>query len=190
MMETAIALKEWAVIAQAMAAGEQVILLRKGGIQDPSGAFALEQREFLIYPTWEHQKLEWIREPFREKYRTILNAKEPAAQIPFSVYAGVAYHAEIKNPAVFKRLEKYHLWTPEFFAHQAEYRPQSPTLLVVVRAYQLKKSVEVSLEPDYAGCKSWVTLRKPVSIDGAEPVIENRKFRTILEEIRDILEKK
>lgn len=188
-METTIALKEWAIVAQAVGAGEQVILLRKGGIRDPQRLFSLEHREFLLYPTLEHQKKEWVRAPFQQKYGAVLEGKEPA-QIPLSVYAGVAYHTEIKNSSVFARLEKYHIWTPEFFAYRADYHPESPTLLAVIRAYRLPKTVNVPTEPDYAGCKSWVNLKKPVSVDGGEPVIENRKFRTMLEEIRDILEKK
>ena len=47
------ALKEWAVICDALATGEQSILLRKGGIAEH---FALEQTKFWLYPTYTHQQ--------------------------------------------------------------------------------------------------------------------------------------
>ena len=184
-METTIALKEWAIVAQAMGTGDQIILLRKGGILDPNESFNLEHREFLIYPSVEHQKKDWIRAPFQQKYSAALQAAA-ADTVSFQVYAGVAHHAEIKNPAVFTKLEKYHVWTPEFFTSRKEYHPHTPLILMIVRAYRLPKTVQVPAEQEYAGCKSWVNLRKPVSVDGAEPVIENRKFRAMLEEIREV----
>jgi hypothetical protein len=42
MTELGVALKEWAVICQALAEGRQTILLRKGGIAEPGGAFRVE----------------------------------------------------------------------------------------------------------------------------------------------------
>src|SRR5215213_9459949 len=47
------ALKEWSNVIEAIGRGEQVILIRKGGIADPS--FGVEAREFYLYPTYFHQ---------------------------------------------------------------------------------------------------------------------------------------
>ena len=55
------ALKEWAVTCQALARGEQVLLLRKGGIHEDSKDFRVIHREFLLYPTYEHQKRELLQ---------------------------------------------------------------------------------------------------------------------------------
>ena len=55
------ALKEWAVVVAALARGDQFFLLRKGGIAEGKHGFELQHREFLFFPTWEHQHADWVR---------------------------------------------------------------------------------------------------------------------------------
>ena len=55
------ALKEWAVVVEALAQGEQNFLLRKGGIAEGKHGFELKHRRFLFFPTWEHPQQDWIR---------------------------------------------------------------------------------------------------------------------------------
>ena len=50
------ALKEWAVACEALGRGEQVLLLRKGGISEEGREFRIEHPEFLLFPTFEHQR--------------------------------------------------------------------------------------------------------------------------------------
>src|SRR6266852_1913065 len=47
------ALKEWANAIEALGKGEQVILIRKGGIADPT--FGVEAERFYLFPTYFHQ---------------------------------------------------------------------------------------------------------------------------------------
>ncbi|HEV7922137.1 MAG TPA: DUF1802 family protein, partial [Thermoanaerobaculia bacterium] len=46
------ALKEWSTVIDALGRGEQIILIRKGGIADPK--FGLEADRFYLYPTFFH----------------------------------------------------------------------------------------------------------------------------------------
>ena len=48
-----IAFKEWAVTVRALAEGEQLVTLRKGGIREPEKHFALEHDRFFLYPTFD-----------------------------------------------------------------------------------------------------------------------------------------
>ncbi|HZE05054.1 MAG TPA: DUF1802 family protein, partial [Solirubrobacteraceae bacterium] len=50
-----IAFKEWAVTVRALAEGEQLLTLRKGGIREPEKHFKLEHERFFLYPTFDHQ---------------------------------------------------------------------------------------------------------------------------------------
>ena len=58
------ALKEWAVVVRALATGRQVILLRKGGIEEEPGEFRVEHAEFFLYPTFEHQHRKYVLSEF------------------------------------------------------------------------------------------------------------------------------
>ena len=53
----AVAFKEWAGICDALIAGRQSIVVRKGGISESAGpgVFVPEHSEFWLFPTWVHQ---------------------------------------------------------------------------------------------------------------------------------------
>ena len=57
-----IAFKEWAVTVRALAEGEQLVTLRKGGIREPERHFSLEYDRFFLYPTFDHQRPDLVRE--------------------------------------------------------------------------------------------------------------------------------
>src|SRR4030081_3267554 len=57
-----IAFKEWAVTVRALAEGEQLITLRKGGIRGTESHFELEHAQFFLYPTFDHQAITLERE--------------------------------------------------------------------------------------------------------------------------------
>ena len=60
-----IAFKEWAVTVRALAEGEQLLTLRKGGIREPDKHFQLEHDRFFLYPTFDHQRTDLVRESHR-----------------------------------------------------------------------------------------------------------------------------
>src|SRR3990170_4640408 len=68
-----IALKEWAVTIKALDEGIQTILFRKGGIHEEGREFRIEYDRFLLYPTYEHQREESLKDKFRKQLYTILN---------------------------------------------------------------------------------------------------------------------
>src|ERR1700678_2107206 len=60
-----IAFKEWAVTVRALAEGEQLLTLRKGGIREPEKHFKLNYQRFFLYPTFDHQRTDLVRESHR-----------------------------------------------------------------------------------------------------------------------------
>jgi hypothetical protein len=67
-----IAFKEWAVTVRALAEGEQLVTLRKGGIREPDKHFALEHDRFFLYPTFDHQRGDLVRESHQPELRRAL----------------------------------------------------------------------------------------------------------------------
>ena len=184
MMASKIALKEWAVLVEALAGGKQLLLIRKGGIHDPESAFQLEHREFILYPTFEHQQEACVRPEFRALFHPAERAgQEGRAHVSLQVYAGVAYEKQVKDPQVLIGLEKYHIWSRHFLEERSRYRPEFPPWVLVLRAYRLRQPVPQPVRPEYAGCKSWVELSEAISLEGAQPVLDNQRFRAALEEI-------
>ena len=61
------AFKEWAVVVDALGRGEQVLILRKGGIRESRGEFHVDHTSFWLFPTQYH-----------EAERSIIPSKRPA----------------------------------------------------------------------------------------------------------------
>src|ERR1044072_3531482 len=66
-----IALKEWAVTVRALAEGEQLLPLRKGGLGEMRSA-DLEHDRFFLYPTFEHRRNDVVRASHQPELRRAL----------------------------------------------------------------------------------------------------------------------
>ncbi len=178
------ALKEWAWIVEALGNGDQLLIVRKGGLLE--NGFQLKHREFFLYPTWEHQEEEAIRSEFRQKYHA--SPPEGSSEISFSVAVGVAFWGIVRDVHQLTGLEKLHIWTPHFFEKRMQYRPEEPTIVALLRAYRLPKEIIHPVQPGYAGCTSWVDLSQEIPMEGAVPVVDNQKFRHALEQVSSRLD--
>ena len=67
-----IAFKEWSVTVRALAEGEQLLTLRKGGIREENKHFELEHERFFLYPTFDHQRNDLVRESHHPELRRAL----------------------------------------------------------------------------------------------------------------------
>src|SRR4051812_27107126 len=67
-----IAFKEWAVTVRALAEGEQLVTLRKGGIREENKHFELEHERFFLYPTFDHQRNDLVRPSHHPELRRAL----------------------------------------------------------------------------------------------------------------------
>ena len=68
-----IALKEWAVTVRALNQGSQVLLLRKGGIREEGKDFRVVHPEFILYPTYEHQRPDLLKAPYQGDLQQVLD---------------------------------------------------------------------------------------------------------------------
>ena len=80
-----IAFKEWAVTVRALAEGEQLVTLRKGGIREERKHFEVQHDRFFLYPTFEHQRNDVVRASHQPELRRALEEgvwpdAEPPAQ--------------------------------------------------------------------------------------------------------------
>src|SRR5579884_1442914 len=76
-----VALKEWAVVVEALLAGRQAILLRRGGIVEARNGFQVRHREFLLFPTFEHQHASFIRAEHDDLFRSAMAAQGRALRV-------------------------------------------------------------------------------------------------------------
>src|SRR5260370_12859557 len=81
------AIKEWAVVCQALARGKQAVILRKGGIAEAYGEFKVEHKQFWLYPTYLHQKPDGIKPNAVPLFQGPLPHLPPSNKSPLSPFA-------------------------------------------------------------------------------------------------------
>jgi hypothetical protein len=181
------ALKEWAVICQALAEGRQALVLRKGGIAEEGGAFRLEHERFWFFPTYVHQQRDGIKPEAYPLLEAVEAVRPAAGVLRLSHFGEVAGVYQVHNIAGALRLADLHLWSME--AVQARFAYRSPGLYVVpVRVYRAVQVFELTDRNEYAGCKSWVELERDLPTEGATPVLDDAQFHKLLRTLDRLLE--
>ena len=169
-------LKEWATVLEAMGRGEQLVLIRKGGLIEPGSGFELISQTFVFYPTFEHQAVNYLRPEFRGYFEQASAKRASEGKVRFD-FVGVAVSSvSSSDPDIIKRLESFHIYNDAFRTQRLKWQPDQPLVVAVIRAYRLPNPITIPVAPAYAGCKSWVTLDQPVSIADAVPVLSDQEF--------------
>lgn len=195
-----IALKEWAVTVRALAEGEQLLTLRKGGIREENKHFEVVGRRFFLYPTFDHQQAGLVRESHVPELKRALedgvwNPPAPTARMmesgvpveqPVSVrlraWAEIVDSYEVSTPGVVESLSPYHVWTAEYAQKRFDWKPRHPLHVLVLRTYRIPRPVTIRVEPDYLGCKSWVEVQRALEFEGT-PVLSDAEFASVREDI-------
>src|SRR5919199_3102397 len=108
---SAIAFKEWAVTVQALATGQQILMVRKGGIHQEDKNFRMEHAGFFLYPTYEHQRADLLQPPYRPALDAILATPPAADRVRLEYWAEVTDVYETLEPAEVEALAPLHILT-------------------------------------------------------------------------------
>lgn len=209
------ALKEWAIVCKALEEGRQVLLLRKGGIMEYKQGFEIKHNKFLLFPTFEHQSKEYIQPDYIDNLDIILqhhltDPYHPTANSgrnKLNLYAKVIDVKEVGDKSIIRKLEKYHIWNDRYVNLRMDYNPKKPMSVLLLRVYKMNNPIEVDIIPEWAGCRSWVSIEfefphmtinnttnsrdnngaRNLQQEQEQPVIENSKFNQIAAEINEVL---
>ncbi len=178
------ALKEWAVTVEAMAKGDQVLLLRKGGIHEDGKDFRVIHREFLFYPTYLHQKEDLLQPAYQPAFRKLLEQPQDNDRITFSYWARAEEVLEISEREKVDNLEPHHIWTTAYAQSKLHWKPMLPMSVLLLRIYKLEQPVTVPYLPEYGGCTSWVEVLSDVNLGRMEPVLNDAEFQRRCDDIK------
>ncbi|MDP3722190.1 MAG: DUF1802 family protein [Candidatus Omnitrophota bacterium] len=193
-----VALKEWASVLAACARGEQLVFIRKGGLIEPGSGFEFRAPHFLLYPTYEHQTVTFLRSPFQALFEEAMGhlpaapgaaqAGKPAdGHVTFELCGEMVYATQSRDADLLKRLEPFHIYNDAFMSQRLRWQPDQPLVIGVIRVLRLPAPVSLPLSNRYAGCKSWVELEQAVSLAGAVPVLDDAVFSERLSRIQALL---
>lgn len=154
----AVAFKEWALVCEALGAGRQSVILRKGGLAEGEKGFGFEHDEFFLFPTWFHGQLDKVRIP-----DAILPGHDPG-NVTISHAASLEWSGRISDREAVVRLEELHVLDPSVIEERFEYDTAKGALggmginVAFVRVYRLEPAVTLSMEKGFGGCRSWVEV--------------------------------
>ena len=200
-----IAFKEWAVTVRALSEGEQLLTLRKGGIREENKHFSVEHDRFFLYPTFDHQRSDLVRESHRPELRRALEEGvwpdgEPPAhaltqdggiqqpeRVRIRAWAEVAGHWTVDDARAVDALAPFTVWTTDYAEKRLQWKRRHPLHVVLLRTYRIPRPVTVKVRDQYGGCRSWLEIARDLPFEGT-PVLSDEEFDRAAEEIAAIAE--
>ena len=170
------AFKEWAVIVDALGRGEQIMILRKGGISEGKGGFQVEHPEFLLFPTLFHQQRESVLPSAQARFDEMAPHFAPADRLRLEFFAKVVTWQRVDSLEAAERFRGQHIWRDEVVAQRFDWGRAKNIFAIAVRVFRLPEAMELPMVPAYGGCKSWVELETEVETDGGQPVLSEEQF--------------
>ena len=188
-----IAFKEWAVTVRALAEGEQLLTLRKGGIREENKHFELEHERFFLYPTFDHQRNDLVRESHHPELRRALEEgvwpdEEPPPKaliqdggipqpdrVRLRAWAEVTDHVTINDRRTLDGLSPYYIWTPDYAEKRLNWKRRHPLHILLLRVHRIPRPVTVRVRDEYHGCRSWVEIDRELPFEGT-PVMADEEF--------------
>jgi len=158
------ALKEWASVIEALGAGRQVVLIRKGGIADPK--FGLEADRFYMFPTNFHD-----------------SGGQPPSAVPITHWCEALKTWEVRDLETLLRLEPLVALDRKTLETRYRFRQDQAIHVIAVRTWALSHPTSIAMTEAYAGCRSWVSLDEEIDIDGSRAVLTADELQSKIDDV-------
>lgn len=178
------ALKEWAAVIRALLAGDQIVLLRKGGIADAS--FGIEAQRFYLFPTNFHQGENQFKPEFAHHARG--DSPSDTSTIEIHGWAEVVSAQRCSDLERLMRLDPFVVFTHDTIRQRYRFRVDQSVQVMVVRAWRLPQPVAIENRESYAGCRSWLSVDDAIDITGSISALSDGEFRERRREIENVIE--
>ncbi|HEY3057045.1 MAG TPA: DUF1802 family protein [Thermoanaerobaculia bacterium] len=162
------ALKEWSTVIESLGRGEQVILIRKGGIADPK--FGVEAPQFYLYPTYFHQ-----------------GEDEARRSVTITHWCEVVRSWRARDVEALDRLAPLVALPRETLEARYRFRPDQALHVIGVRTYALARPVEVVFRDEYTGCRSWLSVEEEIDVEGSRSVLSDAELQAKIATVDSIL---
>jgi len=176
------ALKEWNVAIDALEQGRMISLLRKGGIREVGGKFAVTHDQVLLYPTYEHQKSHLLKAEYAEQVEPVESGWHPLT-VRIGSWAAITNTLEVNDPKHVTSLLPFHIWNQEFVVERLKWKPNQSLFVLLLRVYRLKSPKIIPFKPEYGGCRSWIDLDELIGLDDSFPALNDQDYYQRVSEI-------
>lgn len=151
-----LAFKEWAPVIRALVAGQQTLLLRKGGIAEDRGRFDVKATRFWLLPTSFHAQREMIK-PSARSFLEI-----PVENPTISTYAEVIDHRFETDWQAVEKLDSNHILTESTVKQRFDWGREAGIHVIRTKIFSIPQPFTIELSADQMGCKSWIEIEQNI----------------------------
>ena len=167
-----IAFKEWAVTVRALAEGEQLVTLRKGGLPRAGQALQARPRALLPVPHLRppagrpRARVPPARAAPRARGGRLERRRAAAAHVRLAArplqqpdrvriraWAEVTDHFTVADPRCVDALSPFYVWTPDYAEKRLGWRGRQPLHVLLLRTYRIPRPVTVKVKDEYTGAQ-------------------------------------
>ena len=170
------AFKEWHSIVEALVRGEQILILRKGGIAEGRGGFQVKAERFWLLPTYFHAQEQKLKPTIAADVPAKPAHSEAPASFTIRCFAEITVHAFLSDWAAVARLNPFHRWSEATIRERFEWSKPPGLHAFIVRIHRLHEPFSVAATPELAGCKSWVELPNDFDSFASSPAVNDDSF--------------
>ncbi len=154
-----VAFKEWQLVADAIAQGEQSVLLRKGGISEGKAGFQWLHSRFFLFPSHFHEQAQQVL-PLEDGSLRCWERRPDLAEddVVFSVYVETLATGRLGSWEEVQRLAPYHIWREEIVRERFAWGDEPGIAWAVIRAWNLPTPWILKDRSSFGGCRSWFGL--------------------------------
>jgi hypothetical protein len=153
--------KELASVCQAIAIGQQSVLLRKAGIRETTSESGFGTKSFYLLPTHYHEK----------------DSKGPTADFQISVRVNVLRSGDLLDWSQIEELLPFTAYNPKTIREHFDSRDQKLLHFALVRPFLLQPIWSLPSSADLRGCRSWFDLPPPPSSIRESVITETEQTR-------------
>lgn len=188
-MELIHALKEWAVVVDALEQGKTIMLLRKGGIREQERSFTIAHNQVLLYPTYEHQQPHLLKPDYASQVKSVASGWHPSS-VQISAWTHITHIFQVTEAPSVVALLPHHIWNAQFAKERFGWKPRSPLYVLLLRTYKLAQAQAIPYHPTYGGCRSWIDLAESVITAGSTPSLSETEYAQQVSKICRLVENK
>ncbi len=181
------AFKEWTIIVDALNQGDQILILRKGGIREGKAGFQVVADRFWLFPTQFHQQREAVIESAQQRYDRIRPAETEEDTVRVESFVEVVASHQVADWNAIAQLNDQHVWRESVIRERFDWGQEKAVFALIVRVYRAAEPVTIPMLPKYGGCRSWVELETVPEMANATPVLGDADFQARLEPIQSAL---
>jgi len=163
-------------VVEALGHGEQILIFRKGGLDEGPGGFAICHSRFWLFPTQFHQQTVRIVPSWMKQLQQRIQPASAPGLIPIEFACEVVGHHQLEHPDQIQALQGQHVWQNEVLEERMVYGTTHRLHALLVQVHRLTGPTPIPMSDAYEGCRSWVELEEAPEWASTSPVLNTQDF--------------